>query len=130
MNDEPIDFSPLDPSRDAARWERMVQAVAARGQAARAQSVPLWLLKLGRPALLAAAAIAVLCWAPTLLRGRVADATSMSPQAGLQGKVRGSGSTQAKAQQSPALQLSAWAANDELPATAELLSTLGDGDGR
>ncbi len=121
MNDEPIDFSPLDPSRDAARWERMVQAVAARGQAARAQSVPLLLLKVGRPALVVAAALAILCWAPMFLRGPV-DTSSSTVQASV--------ATQAKAQKNPALQLSAWAANDELPATAELLSTLGESDGR
>jgi len=65
-----IDLSPLDPSRDRVRWERIVRGVAARGAAARrrpnpvlAQVVAWW-----RPAMALAFAAALLAWAPAVLR--------------------------------------------------------------
>ena len=68
MSDEPlpIDLSPLDPTRDAARHEAVASAIAARAMAARRghpaatrHDVLAELASLRRPALAAAAAIAL-----------------------------------------------------------------------
>jgi hypothetical protein len=67
--DEKIDLSPLDPSRDRVRWERMVRSVAAQ---AAPHPVLLDLLRLARPALAIAAALAILAWVPALFSQREA----------------------------------------------------------
>jgi hypothetical protein len=63
-----IDFGPLDPSRDAQRWQRMVSSVAERAFARRRlpRSIPLQLLSWARPTLAVAAALALLVWVGAL----------------------------------------------------------------
>jgi anti-sigma-K factor RskA len=63
-DDARIDLSTLDPSRDARRWEALVQQTLA----AATPPEPLWLsVRHYRLPALAAAALALLAWAPTLL---------------------------------------------------------------
>lgn len=111
MNDGPIDLSPLDPSRDRLRWERMIRATAARATRPRPNPVLADLSSWARPLLAMAAALALLAWLPALL-GRGAGTTAA-----------------AAAARDPALSLSTWASTGELPATADLLATLGGEDG-
>jgi hypothetical protein len=70
MKDDRIDFSPLDPSRDAARWEGMVGHVVARAVTARRASVGRQVRAWARPALAMAAAVAIAVWAIALSRPR------------------------------------------------------------
>jgi hypothetical protein len=60
MNDDRIDFSALDPSRDAGRWEALADAVAGRAlrERRRSKTVAGQLAAWWRPALAAAAVIA------------------------------------------------------------------------
>jgi len=112
MSDEetphPIDFSALDPSRDQLRWERTIADLAARasGECRRRISVQHQLLRWGRPVLAAAAALCLITWGAGYWAAR---RQSASPAA------RGT---------APALSISAWAANHEIPDTSELLATL------
>jgi len=69
-DDDSIDFSSLDPARDNLRWERMVRATTARAVAARrtssvADQLRAWM----RPALAAAALVAVSMWGAVIARG-------------------------------------------------------------
>lgn len=66
MSPDRIDFSSLDPSRDAGRWEALVQGVSVRALAGRQSPVLLQLTAWARPALAAAALAALLCWLPSL----------------------------------------------------------------
>ncbi|HTJ44377.1 MAG TPA: hypothetical protein VL463_19875 [Kofleriaceae bacterium] len=59
---EPIDLSPLDPSRDRARWDHLVSSVAARARARRRPSVARELVRRGVPAFVLAAAAAAFVW--------------------------------------------------------------------
>jgi hypothetical protein len=110
MNDpEKIDFAALDPSRDPRRWEQLVGDVARRGlEARRAASVTRQLVAWARPALAAAALVALVVWLIAALRP----------------------APTAVAAARPADALTAWAWNDELPATATILETLGADDVR
>lgn len=68
---EPVDFSPLDPSNDAARWVKLVDSVVARGiRALRPSSVPLQLVAWLRPALAFAALAAAIVWGGAIVSGR------------------------------------------------------------
>lgn len=80
MEDERLDLSPLDPTRDAVRWERLIRSVTDRAapelarRAARrslAGTVAAW----ARPTLAAAAALVLLAFA-------VARSGSPAPQPG------------------------------------------------
>lgn len=66
MDDDRIDFSSLDPSRDALKWERLVRGVAARALAARPPTVLDGVSRWARPALAMAAGLALLAWLPAL----------------------------------------------------------------
>ncbi|MBI4954595.1 MAG: hypothetical protein HY908_21400 [Myxococcales bacterium] len=114
MSDEKIDLSALDPTHDGPRWERLVQAVAARGRAARRRrlTVSFQLVVWLRPALAAAACLGLL--------GGVAIATS-APS--------GAERATATAGEDPAFVLAAWAATGERPDTAEILRILGASHG-
>jgi len=63
MDEDRMDLSPLDPSADTARWDRMVASVVARGMdaraAARRPSVADLLALWRRPALALAAVLAI-----------------------------------------------------------------------
>lgn len=65
MDPDRIDFSSLDPSRDALRYERTVRALAAKA-AARRMRLDDALLRWARPALAVAAVLAALAWLPAL----------------------------------------------------------------
>jgi hypothetical protein len=68
---EPIDLSPCFTAEDTLRHERRVREVAAAAWAGAARRRLETALAFASPrALLAAAAVAVLAWAPTLLEGR------------------------------------------------------------
>jgi hypothetical protein len=116
MDDERIDLSALDPARDGKRWDEMVDSVAARALAARRRStggaspgpVALQLVAWARPALALAAALALVVWAAALAAGGAARASAP-------------GTTRTE----PAFALSAWAMQDELPSTEDVLETLG-----
>jgi len=107
MNDDPIDFSTLDPSGNAEDWERMLLALATRGAGRVPPPVLGDLVRCARAVLAAAAALAFLAWLPGLLsqRGERRDPD-------------------------PVLMLTQWAARDEVPPTAELFRVLGGGHGR
>ena len=80
-DDDRIDFSALDPSRDRARWEQQIAAVTARALAARrgpqrADGLRFW----SRPGLAAAAALALITWGATALRGCTPSARPAAAQ--------------------------------------------------
>jgi len=64
MNDDRIDFSPIDPSRDRERWKRTIESIAARAAAAPGAPRPLsaQLAAWTGPALALAAGVALLVW--------------------------------------------------------------------
>jgi hypothetical protein len=115
MTDRKIDLTALDPSRDEARWERMVRSVATRGAegAARRRPGPL-LLQLAawaRPALACAAALALAVWVPAWLRASRVE-TAIPAAAPTDRMAR----------------LAAGAASDDAGAATALLLALGDDD--
>ena len=64
MNDDRIDFSPIDPSRDRERWDKVIDSIAVRAAAARGAPRPLSIQLAGwmGPALALAAGVALLVW--------------------------------------------------------------------
>jgi hypothetical protein len=116
MNQDPIDLSSLDPSRDAPRWEQTIREVASRAasRAARRRSgsLSLQLVAWLRPALGCAAAAVTLSWGPSLLH---------PPE-----RVPAADARPAPADR--AARLAAWAAADGSGDAAQLLSILGDDD--
>jgi hypothetical protein len=116
MNDpDKIDFGPLDPSQDEARWHRLVAQTGRRARehhARRAQTVSAQLLAWGRPTFALAAALSLVVWSGSAWRrGRVAQ------------------SVQPAVQTQQAALLLKWALNDEVPPPEVLLQVTGDGDG-
>jgi len=96
MENERIDFSRLDPARDAAGWESRMSVLARRAQAIRDNQhrlgTRLWTW--GRPMLAAAAVLAVVTWTLAWRRAPV-----QIPSA------------------DTALAVAGWAVKDELPPT-------------
>ena len=78
LDDERLDLSPLDPTRDAARFEAIVRSIAARAGARPMRDAASILLTWWRPALALAASLALSAWGPTLLRARSAAGGSSS----------------------------------------------------
>jgi hypothetical protein len=115
-DDEKMDLSSLDPSRDAVRWERMIQSVANRAVAARQPAVVIDLYRYARPLLALAAAVAALTWLPALLAEKPGESAR-------------SAATSAVASD-PVASLSEWAERGEVPASADLFATLGGSDAR
>ncbi len=66
-DDERLDLSPLDPTRDGARFEAIVRSVAARVVARPMRDASSILLAWWRPALALAASLALVAWGPALL---------------------------------------------------------------
>lgn len=65
MTDDKIDFSPIDSSRDARRWEHLIAQTTERALAARSrQAPPSWTSELTRHAwpLTTAAALVAVMW--------------------------------------------------------------------
>jgi hypothetical protein len=111
MDEEKIDLSELDPSRDAPRWARMVESVAARAMAARrarpsSEIFAEALVRRARPMLAFAAAAAILVWAGAWNAGRHRTSTTAASAV-------------------PALALAQWAAEDSVPSTSNILDVLG-----
>jgi hypothetical protein len=61
-DEEPVDLSPIDPARDAPRWDALVASVAARARARRRPSLARELVRRGVPAFALAAAAAAVVW--------------------------------------------------------------------
>lgn len=86
MNEqEPVDLSPLDPSADAARWQRVVEATMLRVDAVleareRAQD-PLTLIASWRRPVLVAAAVALAVLVPVELLLEVREARAEQVEA-------------------------------------------------
>lgn len=110
MSEHPIDFSPLNPARDGARWDGLVRGLASRAHAARRRrfTVVGQLLAWSRPALGAAACVALL---------------------GAFGIAFGGAGGAAPTSASPALSLAGWAARAEKPDPGVILTVLGGSDG-
>jgi hypothetical protein len=116
MNDpDKIDFGPLDPSQDEARWDQLVAQTARRArehQPRGARTVSGQLVDWGLPAFALAAALSLLVWSAASWReGHTARAT------------------QATRQTEQAAFLLRWALNDEVPPAEVLLQVTGAGDG-
>jgi len=104
-DDEKIDFGPLDPSRDRARWAGLVDEIARRAAAARRPTILRQVVVWARPTLALAAALALVAWGAALLGGRGSSETASAAEL-----------------------LSRWAQSDEVPAASQILEVLGDGD--
>jgi hypothetical protein len=110
MKDLKIDFSVLDPSKDKERWEGLVRAVATRAHTARARrlTVGAQMVAWARPALALAAALALVsCAARFALPAKGATITDNDSVA----------------------TLASWAAEEQIPATADILEIFGGHDG-
>ncbi len=103
MADDKVDFSALDPSRDEVAWERRIQAVAARGLAARQRSFTIFdqLRAWRRPALAVTLAAAAASWLLVITSERI----EASPKT---------------AEESAEATWSRWALNDQVPQTTEV----------
>jgi uncharacterized membrane protein YidH (DUF202 family) len=106
--DERIDFSALDPSRDELRWTRTVDGLVDKALAERRKrlSIERQLLRWARPALAVAASIGLVAWTAGLLA------------ANRSGRVT-------TAQHPAALTVANWAANNQIPQPSELWGALG-----
>jgi hypothetical protein len=78
LDDDRLDLSPLDPTRDAARFEAIVRSVAARAAARPMRDASSILLAWWRPALALAASLALVPWGPSLLTARTPTSESLS----------------------------------------------------
>jgi hypothetical protein len=106
MNDAPLDFSLLDPSRDAARWQARIDSVVAETIRRRHRRLGMVGLveRYARAALAIAAAIALVSWAGAAqFVTKTASSTVVHPTSALL----------------------VWATNDEVPSTSEVFQSLG-----
>lgn len=112
MKGDKIDFSPLDPSRDHARWNGIVSSVVQRAIQARRRrvTVPVQLMAWSRPMLAAAAGLALVSWI-----GAMASSTKQE--------------TATASSTEPTVALSEWAETDQVPDTHKILEILGARDG-
>ena len=110
MDEDPIDFSALDPKRDSARFERMVQTVVmgARPPAAGLPPLLFGLIAWGRSAVAVAALLALSAWLPSLGRRSLGDANSPLM----------SGTD-------PVELVSSWAMTDDVPPEIDLVQAMG-----
>jgi hypothetical protein len=114
-DDDKLDLTALDPARDALRWERTLRATVDRAVAVR--RVPPLVRELAamrRPALLCAAAAALLVWSATLV----------APRPGRTGGAAGGAGTDETGT------LLDWAQSNEAPSASDILETLGGGHGQ
>jgi hypothetical protein len=105
MDDDKLDLSALDPTRDRLGWERRIAAVAARGVAARRRPLTV-AAQLGawrRPALAVATALAAASWLAVFA-----------------GERWGSGEPAASAE----ILWSRWTLGEEVPKTSEIFAML------
>ena len=110
MNDSKIDFSCLDPSRDAAKWGARVSRIVQSAARSRQIRNTLWyqLFAWTRPALAAAGVAALLCVSGAAVASYGVDTETTRT--------------------APAQTLASWAAGEELPSTERILQVLGDRD--
>jgi hypothetical protein len=104
-DEQALDLSALDPARDAAHFDAVVQSVVARSLAAREANVWSAVLRWWRPALALAAAVALALWAPSLVERD--DELAVAEAA------------------APAYQLEQWASTGQAPSSVELLDASG-----
>ena len=106
--DDRIDFSALDPSRDELRWARTVDGIVGKALAERRKrlSVEQQLLRWARPVLAVAAGLSIVAWTAGFLASGRSDQVS-------------------SVQHPPALTLASWAANNQIPEPSDLFGTLG-----
>jgi hypothetical protein len=107
MNDERIDFSVLDPAQKQVRWACITNALVDRALAERHAllSVGEQLLHWARTVLVVTAGLCIVAWSARLLSG------SQLPQT-------------ATTEMQPALRLSNWAANNQMPEPSDFFGTL------
>ena len=106
MSDHKLDFSVLDPHRDAERFNRMVDATLERALSRRrGGTFAFTLLEWARPALLVAASIALVSWCSVSVR---------------QGKL-----PEPQRADDAAWVLTRWAVTGEQPSVASMLEVLG-----
>ena len=98
-DDDKLDLSALDPTRDALRFERMVRSLSAKAVEQRSQQAdPLsFAVRWWRPALALAACLALLAWVPSLwgASGSSGQATTSDPSTTLLSWASGEGPTSA-----------------------------------
>jgi hypothetical protein len=97
-DEDRIDFSALDPARDARRWEAMIRTTAAMGRMRRAPGFAWQVSRWARPAVGLAASFALVLWGVALFRGT---------------------STPAFTSANATWQLLEWAQNDQVPAESD-----------
>jgi len=111
---EKIDFSPLDPSKDELRWQRLIVATASRARGSRrAPTVIDQLVAWGRPALAFAAALCVVLWSGSWWA-----------------QTRTAERKRAAVQSEQAERLLRWALDDEVPPPEVVLQVVGDAHDR
>jgi hypothetical protein len=109
MNEDKIDFSPLDPARDTRRWTRQVESVTARALERRRQpALAFQLVDWARPALLVAASTTLLIWCGAAARQSNNPPEAYDPNG------------------APWI-LTRWAVSGEEPSVASMLEVLGAG---
>lgn len=113
MDDERLDLSALDPSRDSARWDRLVTSIAERAAGKRREQLTMThqLMVWARPVLAIAAALALVSWCGAWAHGTTHTAPATRVE-------------------QPESVLSRWAASGGQPSAARMLSVLGGSDGK
>jgi hypothetical protein len=106
-DEEPIDFSALDPRRDELRFERLVRETTKRALSRREPTLVDVVPRMARPLLALAAGLAVLAWVPRL----TAHEATGEPTA---------------TARTPSEALADWALTGEAPSGQELFASLGD----
>ncbi len=110
-DDEPIDFSALDPARDQMRWEAQIKRVARLASARRATrpSVAALIVRWWKVSLYASAAAVTAVWVGTLVQ----------PQ-----------QMRAVAQNDPVATMAVWARSGAVPSTGEIIALLENASGK
>jgi len=109
MHDSKLDLSSLDPSQNTERWDRLIESIADRAVARRQQrlTISYQLLAWSRPVWVAAAAIALIVGAKTLLSRNETSRTVLS-------------------EFRKVYVLAEWAGTGERPAPSNVLQVLGE----
>ncbi|HEY3449704.1 MAG TPA: hypothetical protein VGK67_25340 [Myxococcales bacterium] len=108
-DDDRLDLSALDPTRDALRFERMARSLAAKAVEQHSpQADPLsFAVRWWRPALALAASLALLAWAPSLLGASPSSSSSQATAA------------------DPSTTLLSWASGEGPSSAVDVLATFG-----
>jgi len=105
-DDERLDLTALDPTRDPMSFERRVRATVAAAMARRKRTTTTEALRWWRPALALAASLALAAWLPVLLGGGTDEPATVT-------------------RTDPALDLLTLARADASPSAADILTTFG-----